>query len=162
MDTIDYIFLGYYVFIVLVIVFLLTAGNINFYDLIREMGVTPKDDKGMDVIINGDKTRIPPDVTKDPEMPNMAGKDPATLGTEEVYGFQGNKGKYQFGIDFKKPRNVYVDEQNAFLSMNLQPTDMVGGEHGLPIEGMRSGGYIPLPYSEILGIDTNESSTMNL
>lgn len=55
-----------------------------------------------------------------------------------------------------------ADEQEKFLALNLQPSDVVGGEHGLPIEEMRAGGYIPVPYSSIDGITTNEDLAINL
>jgi hypothetical protein len=55
-----------------------------------------------------------------------------------------------------------ADDQEEFLQLHLPPSDVVGGEHGFPIEGMRSGGFIPLPYSKNQGTVTNEDSTMNL
>jgi hypothetical protein len=53
------------------------------------------------------------------------------------------------------------DDQDAFLAMKLTPSDVVGKNPGYPIEGLTTGGYIPLPYSSINGITTNENLAIN-
>jgi len=77
--------------------------------------------------------------------------------------FRGTAGDYTSSVYMKKHGNIKTpDEQDAFLALGLQPASQVGGEHGYPLEGMRSGGFIPLPYSVRSGTNTNEDLAINL
>ena len=80
--------------------------------------------------------------------------------------FQGRKGGAgDFTAEVYMPPRLGItttDDQDAFLSIGLTPASALIENHGYPIEGLMGGGYIPLPYSAIDGINTNEDMAINI
>jgi hypothetical protein len=81
----------------------------------------------------------------------------------DFQGRKGGAGDFTAGIYMPTREGVVTaDDQDAFLAMGLAPADTVGKDHGYPVEGLMGGGYIPLPYSSIDGIVTNEDLAINI
>ena len=141
----NYVFLGYYGFVLFTILTCLWSVEVfPSYESVWAVDLTSQDCELNPII---DCAEHQDGIFQPPGQPGVGEGEPG-VGDDEP----------SSGDTF---RGGYINEQDAFTKMHLPPSDVVGGEHGYPIEGMRSGGYIPLPYSQINGIDTNEGSRMN-
>jgi hypothetical protein len=157
MRLIDKVFLGYFLFITVLI-----AG----YLFITESGFVGS--------WQGDKNTINlfVDDTGGVEIPNTSFVSEPNSGDlkgsldntgRDLQGRKGGAGEFTAGV-YMPPRQgiVTADDQDSFLAMGLTPADIVGKDHGYPVESLMGGGYIPLPYSSIDGITTNEDLTINI
>ena len=71
-------------------------------------------------------------------------------------------GEYTGGVYLPHNNGIATsDDQEAFLSVNLDPADIVGKDHGYPVEDLMGGDCIPLPYSSSDSITTNEDLFIN-
>ena len=155
MDKIDKFFAIFYASVILFIILVLwKSSKFSLIDWIwAEHGETIMETE-VEVSPDGDISIKPT-----PSHDLMNPTDPSVDHDE----FSGSKGDHTLGVYFRKNSGVSdANDQETFLSRHLQPADQVGGEHGYPLEGMRSGGYIPLPYSVRTGITTNEDLAINI
>ena len=160
MGLIDKVFLGYFLFVIVLMVgyIFLIEGGIDLGGWWNGTTVNLVVDDTGDVV---DVEVSRGGFVSAPKSGDLKGSLDNTGGD-----FQGRKGGVgEFTADVYMPPRQGVasaNDQDAFLSMGLTPADAVGKDHGYPVEGLMGGGYIPLPYSSIDGITTNENLAINI
>jgi hypothetical protein len=158
MRLIDRVFLGYFLFIIVLI---------SGYIFLIDESFDPGGWWGGKNMINlsfddTDSVELPYDpFVSEPKSGDLKGSLDNTGG--DLQDRKGGSGEFTEEVYMPSRQGIVTaDDQDAFLAMGLTPADTVGKDHGYPVEGLMGGGYIPLPYSSIDGITTNEDLAINI
>jgi hypothetical protein len=163
MGVVDKIFIGYFLIVLVVIIIFIFTGELNIGNMFGDSDEIQED---YNILNEANAVNPTPILTITGDHNIAPSGDLAGSENSSVDSFKGNNGRageFTAGVYMPSRKGIVTaDDQDAFLAMSLAPADTVGKDHGYPVEGLMGGGYIPLPYSSIDGINTNEDLAINI